>query len=213
MKKSVLGLLIGSMILLTGCSFDSSVEKMLSETLSKMNDAEQEYRNAQAELTEIEMAEQQLFIETMKLSREQREELEAKTTQLEEQQAERMELVETEKKAMGQASSYMEEFNAIIENAEGSVQEELKQLQQAMKERYEQHGEFLPSYTELATLQKELYQMLTEEETDYRKLKEQVQSINELNEKVQLKVEAFNNKTRDVNELREKVEKSLQQDQ
>ncbi len=42
------------------------------------------YRDAQAELTELEKSEQELFNETMELTQEQQDELEIKVTELEE---------------------------------------------------------------------------------------------------------------------------------
>lgn len=212
MKKLVLGWMMGTLILLAGCSFDSSVEKMLSDTLSEMNDTEQEYQAAQAELTEIEKTEQQLFNETMKLSREHADELQANVTQLEEQHSKRLEILDTETKAMKKASSLTAHFDAILDKAEDPEKKELNKLRQALSDRYERHDEFLSSYTELAASQIELYSMLTEEETDYKKLEEQVHFVNALNEKVQSNVEAFNEATHKVNELKETVTERLQQD-
>ena len=52
--------------------------------MTEMNNAEKEYREAQAELTELEKSEQQLFNETMELTQEQQEELTIKVAELEE---------------------------------------------------------------------------------------------------------------------------------
>ena len=48
-----------------------------------MNNAEKEYRDTQAELSKLEKSEQELFKNMMKLTQEQKEELEVKVAELE----------------------------------------------------------------------------------------------------------------------------------
>ncbi|BAQ10373.1 hypothetical protein OXB_1902 [Bacillus sp. OxB-1] len=211
MRNSVLGLFIGwTLLLLVGCSFDPSPEERLAETLSKMNEAERDYRDAQVELAEIEKSEQQLFLETMKLSREQDDELKVNAARLVERQSKRLDILEVEKKSMEKARRLSDEFAAITEKAEDSVKKDVESLRQAIDGRYDRHDAFLASYNELAALQKGLYEMLTTEGTDFKKLDEHVRLVNEQNEKVQSAVESFNESTREVNELRGTVESRLQ---
>jgi hypothetical protein len=63
----------GLSVMLAGCSIGSSVEQQLADAMTVMNSAEQDYRDAQAELTGLEQSEQQLFNETFKLTKQQLE--------------------------------------------------------------------------------------------------------------------------------------------
>ncbi len=54
MKKRVVSLAIIGILALSGCSIGQSPAKQLSETLTKMNESETEYRDTQSKLTELE---------------------------------------------------------------------------------------------------------------------------------------------------------------
>jgi predicted nuclease with TOPRIM domain len=83
-------------------------------------------------------------------------------------------------------------------------------LKSVATSRYELHSLFVEEYKELATYQKELYEMLSTENTEITELKEQVKKVNAQNEVVQTAIDIFNKATVDVNELKDEVISGLQ---
>ena len=98
-----MGFVLAVTLVLSGCNSDSSIEKKLSTTITKMNNAEKVYRDAQGELTELEKSEQELFNETMELTQEQLDELKIKVTELEELLGQRLTHIEGEEKSISKA--------------------------------------------------------------------------------------------------------------
>ena len=100
MKKKVVSLVAIGMLALAGCSIGQSTEKQLSETLTKMNESEMEYRDAQSKLTELEKTEQNTFTETMELTREDVDKLRSNIGELEGLLDDRIALLDEEEAAM-----------------------------------------------------------------------------------------------------------------
>ncbi len=212
MKKSIMGFILAVTLVLSGCNSDSSIEKQLSATITKMNNAEQVYQDAQGELTELEKSEQELFNQTMELTQQQLGELKIKVAELEELLGQRLTHIEGEEKSISKASKSVDELDAIIEQADGNVGKGLEELKRAVTNRYELHSAFVVEYKKLTSLQKELYGMLIAEEVELKGLKDKVGEVNEQNELVQLAVNSFNDATVKVNVLKDDVFSSLQKE-
>ena len=104
MKKYIMGFVISGALILSGCSVGESVEKQLSEVLSEMYTAEQEYRNVQSEVSKLEKSEQELFTNVMKLTQGQKEELEVKVSELNALLEERVSYIDEEEASMKKAN-------------------------------------------------------------------------------------------------------------
>lgn len=209
MKKAIMVFVV--VAVLAGCAVGSSIEQQLADTMTAMNGAEQDYRDAQAELTSLEQSEQQLFNETMKLTQQQQKELTVKVAGLEESLGKRLEKLEQEEASIDKAKTSAGDLASILEKADEQAKGEIGKLQAAVNERYASHAEFITAYKKLATLQQQLYEMLQAEGTQLAELTSQVAEVNTQNETVQLTVTLFNDLTEQVNRLKEDVFTSLQQ--
>lgn len=212
MKKSIVGLVLAVSLVLSGCNFESSIEKQLSNAMTEMNSAEKEYRNAQTELTELEKSEQKLFNETMELTKEQRDELETKVTELEGSLEQRLTHLEEEEESISRARDSADELDAIIKQADENDKKGIETLKTATTNRYELHAVFVAEYKKLIAEQKELYEMLVSEETGLTDLKNKVSEVNAQNELVQSAITAYNDATAKMNVLKDDVFTSLQKE-
>jgi len=201
------------MLVLSGCSSDSTIETQLSSTISKMNNAEQTYKDAQSELTELEKTEQELFKQTMELTQQQYDELKIKVAELEGLLEQRLLHIEGEEKSISKASKSVNEFDSIIEKADGTVEKGIEELKEAVSNRYELHSAFVVEYKKLISLQKELYGMLIAEEVEIKSLKDKVGEVNEQNEVVHTAVTSFNDATVKVNMLKDDTFTDLQKEE
>lgn len=208
-----LGIMGAFIILLAvaGCS-GSGTREELDQVLNDTFDAEKDYRDVQDDLEEREKTEQQLFEETMALTQEQQEEVETKAQEAIDSADERLEFLQTEKESMEAAEENFVEIDKVIEKAEeAAVKKDLEVLKAKMQERFAAHNEFAESYEGLIILQKELYEMLKDEENNLQMLQEKAAEVNKQNEQVQDAVTAFNELTQQVNELKDATEEKLKE--
>jgi len=205
LKKNIMIVVISFVLLLSGCSFGTSVEKIVSDALAGMNSAEKEYRDGQVELTELEKSEQKLFNETMKLTQEQKEELKKNVTELESSLELRMGHIEKEEKSIKKAEDSIGSLDAAVKEADETTKKSIEQLKLAISKRYELHSVFISQYKELTTLQRELYEMLISEEIEMTVLRDKVGEVNSQNDLVKSAVTSFNDATGKMNLLKDKV--------
>lgn len=209
MKKSMFLLLVFGAILLSGCSFNSTTEDKLSNLLEELLDTEKTYHDRQSELKELEQAEQTLFNETMELTQEDRSKVMGNLAELKEMLEERTVKMEEEAESMREANAFVAEFDKVEEAANATEKAEIESLKQAIHHRYELHKVFVEAYQELTILQKELYDMLLNEETDTTKLDKHVERLNAQNHEVMRTVESFNEATIELNQTREELYEGL----
>lgn len=209
MKKLAATFLMGTLIL-TGCSADAGEE--LDGVLQDTHAAEQDYRDVQSQMEELEQQEQGIFESIMALTQDEREQV---GTQVEEAVAlvdERLELMQTEKDSVESAEEAFAEIDTVIEEADEEFKSDLTALKEKMNERFSAHHDFTAQYETLAGLQKELYQLLPDEETDIETLQQKTVEVNEQNTVTEEAVTVFNTHTEEFNEMKnsfiEKVEQS-----
>lgn len=212
MRKSIIGFILAVTLMLSGCNSESSIEKQMSATLTKMNNAEQVYQDVQGELTALEKTEQELFNQTMQMTQQQLGELKIKVAELEELLGQRLTHIKGEEKSISKASKSADELDAIIEQVDGDVGKGIEELKRAVTNRYELHSAFVVEYKKLISLQKELYGMLIAEEVELKGLQNKVGEVNEQNKLARLAVISFNDATVKVNVLKEDVFSSLQKE-
>lgn len=213
MRETIIGFILAVTLVLSGCTSDSSIEKQLSATLTKMNNAEQVYQDVQDELTELEKTEQELFNQTMQMTQQQLDELKIKVAELEELLGQRLTHIEGEEKSISKASKSVDELDAILEQVDETSGKGLEELKSAVTNRYELHSAFVFEYKKLISLQKELYGMLIAEEVELKVLQNKVGEVNEQNELAQLAVVAFNDATAKVNVLKDDTISNLQKEE
>lgn len=197
------------LLLMAGCS-GSGTREELDQVLNDTFDAEEEYRDVQDDLEEREKTEQQLFEEIMALTQEQQEEVAKQAQEAIDSADERLEFLQTEKKSMQAAEENFADIDKVIEETEeAAVKTDLGALKAKMQERFAAHDEFTQAYEGLISLQKELYEMLKDEENNLQMLQEKAAEVNEQNEQVQNAVTAFNDLTQQVNELKDATVEKL----
>lgn len=210
MKKYVIGFFLIGALLLSGCSFGSSIESRLSNVLSTMFSAEEKYREVQTDLKDLETKEQIVFKETMALTQEQPDELKINVDELETLLEERLVLISKEEESMKKAKESISLFDEIIEKADKKDIGDIEKLKEELYKRYSSHAEVVVEYIELASIQKELYAMLKNETTNLAVLQEKVEDVNKQNETVQQTIQKFNESTTKVNELKEDIMTKLE---
>lgn len=209
MKKVKIMVMISSLLLLAACS-GSGIREDLDQVLNDTFDAEEGYRSVQGDLEEREKTEQQLFEEIMALTQEQQDEVAEQAQEALDSADERLGFLQTEKESMQLAEENFAEIDSVIESAEEeSVVADLEALQVQMQERFASHDEFAEAYEELIVHQKELYEMLMDDESTLQMLQEKATEVNEQNEQVQMAVTEFNELTQQVNNLKDTTLENL----
>lgn len=209
MKRTILVTLFSSALLLSACSGPTPGEQ-LDTVLNDTFEAEKDYRNTQGEMEKLEKSEQELFESIMGLTQEEQEEVKAQAEEASASADERLALLEQEKKSMGSAENAFKDIDTVIEEAkEEQVKTNLTALKAKMQERFDAHDDFTSAYENLTNLQKELYGMLQDEETDLQSLQAKTVEVNEQNVKVQEAVTVFNEKTEQFNELKDQTIEDL----
>lgn len=205
MWKSILLWIALGVMLLTGCSFNQTIEDEVSATLGDMVEIEKVFEDRQNELKEIEEAEQKMFFETMTLTQEQTDKVIEHVIMLKESLEERFIKIEEEAEAMQQANALVAELSELEEKAIDNERVAIEKIKDAANSRYQMHSTFVENYQQLTNLQKALYEMLIEDNIDAKKLDEQVEAVNKQNQKVMRAVEDFNRATIELNQTREEV--------
>ncbi|MBU0904950.1 MAG: YkyA family protein [Planococcaceae bacterium] len=210
MKKGLIGLVLSSTIVLSGCTFGASAHEQLSEALSTVFEEEKGYRDAQKELASLEKKEQETFNEVMALTQEDTEKVKTLVSELNDSVEQRLALLEEEKQSMKNA----EEKVSAVEDVASEVKDEksktsIKELDKALDDRYAAHDKVSTEYEALTEKQTVLYEMLLNEETKQEDLQKQVAEVNSQNEKVQEAIQTFNDSTIAINELKSNVYSTL----
>jgi chromosome segregation ATPase len=208
-KRTMAAAVFSGVFLLSACSGPTTGEQ-LDTVLKETFDAEKDYRDTQSEMEKLEKNEQQLFESIMALTQEQQEEVKKQAEDAIASADERLTLLETEKKSMSSAEDQFKKIDTVAESAkEQDVKTDLTELKAKMQERFDAHSNFAAAYEQLTNLQKELYEMLLDEETELQVLQEKTTEVNEQNTKVQDAVTVFNEKTEQFNKLKNSTIENL----
>lgn len=213
MNKKIFSIIAVSVMALSACSIGSSTESQLSETLTKMNDSEAQYRSSQSTLTELEQTEQKTFTETMELTKEDVDQLRNKVAELEKSIEDRLAQLKEEEAAMHEAKGFVTELESIAEKASEAEKKKIEELNRAVQDRYDLHDQFIEAYRALSSQQKEFYALLVKENVELADLKEKVKEVNEQNEVVKDAISKFNEATKIVNDLKQDVFSSLEKEE
>jgi hypothetical protein len=213
MKKIVIGTFLSTSLLLSACSIGAPNDEMLSETLAKVYEEEQGYRDAQEKLAELEKKEQSTFNATMKLTQEQKAEVTLKVEELKASLSERLTLLKEENESIKNAQESLSSFEAIVDDTKDEeVKTALNNLKSLLETRYEAHEVVSSEYQKLTDLQIKLYDMLADEKTEQAQLQEQVINVNKQNDVVQSAINAFNEATKKVNATKSSVYDSIDEE-
>lgn len=211
MKKAAAAAIFSSVLFLGACS-GSTPEEQLDNVLNDTFEAENEYREAQVEMEQLESNEQQLFESIMALTQDEQEEVRDLAQQAIDSVDERLALLETERNSMDEAQENFSEIDSVIEETDDQeISSDLNALKEKMQERFDAHENFAVEYEEMSTRQRELYELLQDEETELQTLQAKTAEVNEQNTAVQEAVTAFNEHTEQFNEMRTQLIQKLQE--
>ncbi|MFC5588581.1 YkyA family protein [Sporosarcina soli] len=205
MKPKLIYVLVIS-AMLAGCDFGSSADEQLKKVIDELNHMEMDYREAQETVFEYEQQEQQLFNETMELTKDRQEELAAKVAELKKLLGQRLAFLEKEEASIQEAKKSAMDLDNVLDDDDENNKKMIEQLKSVVNERYELHDAFVSEYKKLTTLQNELYEMLIDNRTGLSRLNEQVKEVNVQKEEVQSAISIFNEATTRVNALLEDIE-------
>lgn len=214
MKRMKYIVTAGLVLLLSACSFGENTEEKLSNILTEIYNSESDYRDVQIELSETEKKEQANFQSMMELTKDQKEELTKLVDETASLLEKRLELVKKESASIKKASEKMVDIDTLISNTkDDSEKDNLKKMEEALKNRYAAYDDLTEQYNNLANLQDELYNMLIEEDAEVKTIQDKVAKVNEQNEVVQKAVDKFNELTTQLNHVKEKVFDSLEKEE
>ena len=213
MKKYLMAFVFSGALLLSGCSYGESVEKQLSDILSEMYTAEQDYRDAQSELSKLEKEEQELFTNAMNLTQDQTEELEVIVVELKELRNKRISHINDEEASMKKANEFSGSLDSVLETIDEENKTEVNDLKKAVSDRYAFHSTFVTDYKKLLKLQEDLYVMLIDQTIEFPEIKAKVEEVNAQNVTVKSAIGEFNKSTGMVNSLKEGLFASLESEQ
>ncbi len=203
MKKMIMNTVLSTTLLLSACSLGTSTQEQLSDSLTKLYEEEQGYREAQEKMGELEKKEQITFNSTMELTQEQKDEVTLKVKELKDSLSERLSLLNQEVESIHNAQASLISLDELIEDTkEEKIKTSLNNLSNALENRYAAHQVVSDEYRKITVLQEDLYNMLADEKTEQNELEEQVQRVNEQNEIVQSAIDAFNEATKNVNKTK-----------
>ena len=213
MRKVLMATMFSSALLLSACSGQNASEQ-LDNVLQDTFTAEKEYRDTQSEMEKLEKSEQELFESIMGLTQEQQEEVRGQAEEALESADQRLELLKTENESISNAEEEFKAIDTVIEDAEEeALKTDLTELKTKMQERFEAHADFAAAYEKLTNLQKELYDMLLDEETELQTLQEKAMEVNEQNTAVQEAVTVFNERTEQFNEMKNNLVDQLEEEE
>jgi len=213
MKKIVIGTFLSTSLILSACSIGASNDDKVADTLAKVYEEEQGYRDAQQKLAELEKKEQSTFNEAMKLTQEQKDEVLLKVEALKASLSERLTLLKEENESINNAQESLSSFEEIVKDEkEEDVKSSLTNLKASLESRYDAHAVVSEEYEKLTDLQITLYDLLADEKTEQTQLQEQVDKVNKQNDVVQSAINAFNEATKKLNETKSSVYDSLDEE-
>lgn len=200
MKYKVAGIAILSILLLAGCSGQSTQEEMynhLEEAVSLEND----FIEQQEPLVELEEEEQSIYQEISQLSMDEFDQI---TTLADEALAsieERKTILDDERDSIEASKEEFDKIVPLIEDLEDEgLKEQAKAMQGAMEQRYEAYISLYDAYETSLSNDQALYELLKQEDLEEEALSSQIEKVNEQYQKVVEANDNFNNKTDEYNE-------------
>lgn len=188
--------------LLSACndSTEMKIYKHLEEAVSMENDFEEQ----QGSITELEKEEQEIYDSVITLSMDNFDQIKELAEQAFENIDERQDLIETENESLEESKEEVLQTEKLIEKLEDSdSQSKAQEMYEAMMSRYEAYDDLNEAYLTALKLEKELYEILQDEEADQDGLNEHLDKLNQNYEEVIETNELFNEYTANYNELKQ----------
>lgn len=194
-------LLIGS-LLLTACSGETTQEDMY-EHMEESVRLEQDFVAQQQPLTELEAEEQAIYEEISVLGMDDYDEIYTLAERAIESIEERRDLTENEKASIDAAKKEFDQIEPLIGELDNDDLKELAtKMFNGMEERYQAFLALNEAYTLSLDYDKELYQLLQQEDLEESEFSDQVDKVNDQYQVVIGANQEFNDKTDQFNQLK-----------
>src|SRR5690625_5025946 len=201
-KKTLLLLTISLVTSLTACNSGSTEEKIHGH-LEGAVAIEADFEKHQAEITDLEKKEQELYSEIIDLGAEEFDEIKKASQQATAIIDERSEKIGLEQESIKASQDEFEKTDQLIDKLEeDKAQEKGKEMYDMMMDRYKSYDNLYEAYTESLKLEKELYTMLQKKDVEQDDLTNHITKINDSYEKVLEINKSFNKETIKYNELK-----------
>lgn len=199
--KTILFFIV-AFLLLTGCSNESTAEKIYTH-LEEAVTIEDAVTEQQQQIAELEQKEQGLYNKMIELKMEEFSQIKELSNEAIAVLEEKEELINNEKESMDSAKKEFEKVESMVKNVEEeSASSTAESLVSVMNERYEAYSKVYDYYKQAIEEDKKLYQMMQKEDITEEQIREQVNIINENYEKVLTGHQTFNEKTKKYNQLK-----------
>lgn len=202
-KKFYLLIIVGCLILLTGCLNRQTTPEKMHEVMEQVVLAEEVFEQQQAPIVDAEKKEKELYDRIISLGMKEYEQIVVLAEEALSLVEQRKTLMAAESESMAKSKQQFEKLHPFInELEEPDLREDAKELFEIMEERYSLHNELQNEYTAALKLDKELYQLFKLKELSMEQLENQINQINVIYSKIYSINEKFNQKTEQYNDLK-----------
>lgn len=188
-------------VLLSGCGENQA--ETIYQHLEKAVVLEDMFKEQQAPLLEAEQKEHEIYEQIISLGMSEFDEIVRLSKEAITYVDKRNELIEKEKSSI---EAGYEEFKKVTEQEVSKLEEDvvanLNEMIEMMDNRYDAYQKLYTNYKKAIELDRELYEMLQQEDLTIEELQAHIDKINESYEEVLAVKEEFNNYTEAYNELK-----------
>ncbi|WJY28867.1 YkyA family protein [Sporosarcina trichiuri] len=197
------------LMLMAGCTPDKDqFQHGLDSILEDVQNQEKDIADIDNQLKDLEKKEQALFSKTVELNIEDREALESNVLRLRTLLDEREDLLDDEDKAILAAQEASEQLRDLPQSETEKGTQAAADLKAALEKRYDLHHQVAVTYRELLEKQREVYDLLIDENVKRVQLEESVAEVNEQRGKLTDTIRVFNQSTQEVNSALEETQKT-----
>jgi DNA repair exonuclease SbcCD ATPase subunit len=193
---------IGLIIVLSACSGGSTEEKIhnhLEESVS----AEADFEAQQKDITDLEKQEQKIYGEIVDLSMDDFDKIKDLSQQALKSIDKRSKAMELEKASIDESKESFDKTDSLIDKIEEKeVKTKAEKLQSVMNDRFKAYDALYKSYSQSLKQEKDLYEMLQQEDLEQDELTEQITNINKSYDKVLDANDQFNKDTNEYNDFK-----------
>ncbi|MEN1967027.1 YkyA family protein [Lentibacillus sp. N15] len=189
-------------VMLSACGASSTEDKMYDH-LEEAVTLEDSFEEQQDPIVDLEQKEQSLYGEIIELGMDDLDKVKELSDQALETIDERADKTAKEKESMEASKEEFEKVNDLMDKLDDKqTQAQAKKMYDMMMKRYKAYDTLYTSYNHSLELEKQLYEMLPDEDIEQEKLTEHISKLNDSYQDVLEANKAFNTDTTEYNELK-----------
>ncbi|WP_191126192.1 YkyA family protein [Cerasibacillus terrae] len=202
-KRIYLFLLISLMMLLTACG--GSVEEKIHGQLEEVVSLEKEFEQQQSDLAELEKKEQAIYKKIIDLPLDELDKIKKLSNDAKKTIETRLEKINLEQESLHSSKEEFEKVENVKKKLEDdSLKKTADKMYKKMMDRYDTYDQFHKEYTASLKLEKELYDILSKENSTQDQLSDQLEKLNDSYKQLIEMNDEFNKKTKEYNDLKKK---------